>query len=115
MSLNKVNNNSSLIHPDLQGRLADYNTAIRVANGEASKLSVEEQTKELEVNNKRLQEEVEQIFMEKQRKENQLRQLREQMEKVLENSNLTVDYHNKASELNCYCRNKLLYHIYYQK
>ncbi|XP_061385809.1 intraflagellar transport protein 74 homolog [Danaus plexippus] len=66
---------------DLQGRLADYNTAIRVANGEASKLSVEEQTKELEVNNKRLQEEVEQIFMEKQRKENQLRQLREQMEK----------------------------------
>lgn len=67
---------------DLQGRLADYNTAIRIANGEATKQSVEEQTKELEANNKKLQEEVEQVFLEKQRKENQLRQLREQMDKV---------------------------------
>ncbi|KAL0901244.1 hypothetical protein ABMA27_006536 [Loxostege sticticalis] len=66
---------------DLQGRLADYNTAIRIANGEATKQSVEEQTKELEANNKKLQEEVEQVFLEKQRKENQLRQLREQMDK----------------------------------
>ncbi|CAH2050773.1 unnamed protein product, partial [Iphiclides podalirius] len=66
---------------DLQGRLADYNTAIRIANGEASKQSVEEQTRELEVSNKKLQEEVEQVFLEKQRKENQLRQLREQMDK----------------------------------
>lgn len=30
-----------------------------------------------------MQEEVEQVFMEKQRKENQLRQLREQMDKVI--------------------------------
>ncbi|XP_063548316.1 intraflagellar transport protein 74 homolog [Cydia strobilella] len=66
---------------DLQGRLSDYNTAIRIANGEASKHSVEEQTRELELNNKKLQEEVEQVFLEKQRKENQLRQLREQLEK----------------------------------
>lgn len=68
---------------DLQGRLADYNTAIRIANGEATKQSVEEQTRELDVNNKKLQEEVEQVFLEKQRKENQLRQLREQMDKVI--------------------------------
>ena len=67
---------------DLQGRLADYNTAIRIANGEASRQSVEEQTRELELSNKKLQEEVEQVFIEKQRKENQLRQLREQMDKV---------------------------------
>ncbi|XP_063823995.1 intraflagellar transport protein 74 homolog [Ostrinia nubilalis] len=66
---------------DLQGRLADYNTAIRIANGEATKQSVEDQTKELEINNRKLQEEVEQVFLEKQRKENQLRQLREQMDK----------------------------------
>ncbi|CAH2102192.1 unnamed protein product [Euphydryas editha] len=65
---------------DLQGRLADYNTAIRIANGEATKFSVEEQTRELELNNKKLQEEVEQVFLEKQRKENQLRQLKEQMD-----------------------------------
>ncbi|XP_037298487.1 intraflagellar transport protein 74 homolog [Manduca sexta] len=66
---------------DLQGRLADYNTGIRIANGEATKQSVEEQTKELELANQKMQEEVEQVFIEKQRKENQLRQLREQMEK----------------------------------
>ncbi|KAH9628363.1 hypothetical protein HF086_015893 [Spodoptera exigua] len=66
---------------DLQGRLADYNTAIRIANGEANKLSVEEQTRDLEASNQKMQEEVEQVFMEKQRKENQLRQLREQMDK----------------------------------
>ncbi|CAG4977596.1 unnamed protein product [Parnassius apollo] len=66
---------------DLQGRLADYNTAIRIANGEATIQSVEEQTRELEINNKKLQEDVEQVFLEKQRKENQLRQLREQMDK----------------------------------
>ncbi|KAM3967630.1 intraflagellar transport protein 74 homolog [Aphomia sociella] len=66
---------------DLQGRLADYNTAIRIANGEASKYSVEEQTKELGASNRKLQEEVEQVFLEKQRKENQLRQLREQVDK----------------------------------
>ncbi|RVE51132.1 hypothetical protein evm_004275 [Chilo suppressalis] len=66
---------------DLQGRLADYNTAIRIVNGEATKLSVEEQTRELELSNRKLQEEVEQVFLEKQRKENQLRQLREQMDK----------------------------------
>ncbi|KAJ0182326.1 hypothetical protein K1T71_001695 [Dendrolimus kikuchii] len=66
---------------DLQGRLADYNTAIRIANGEATKQSVEEQMKELEGNNRKMQEEVEQIFTEKQRKENQLRQLKEQMDK----------------------------------
>ncbi|CAH0727545.1 unnamed protein product, partial [Brenthis ino] len=72
---------------DLQGRLADYNTAIRIANGEASRQSVEEQTRELEINNKKLQEEVEQVFIEKQRKENQLRQLREQLDK--EQSNIS--------------------------
>ncbi|XP_049882410.1 intraflagellar transport protein 74 homolog isoform X1 [Pectinophora gossypiella] len=72
---------------DLQGRLADYNTAIRIVNGEATKQSVEEQTKELEASNKKMQEEVEQVFLEKQRKENQLRQLREQMDK--EQSTLT--------------------------
>ncbi|XP_014356504.2 intraflagellar transport protein 74 homolog [Papilio machaon] len=66
---------------DLQGRLSDYNTAIRIANGEASKQSVEEQTRELEVSNKKLQVDVEQVFLEKQRKESQLRQLREQMDK----------------------------------
>ncbi|CAH0766203.1 unnamed protein product [Diatraea saccharalis] len=66
---------------DLQGRLADYNTAIRIVNGEATKQSVEEQTRELELSNKKLQEEVEQVFLEKQRKENQLSQLREQMDK----------------------------------
>ncbi|XP_060807667.1 intraflagellar transport protein 74 homolog [Amyelois transitella] len=66
---------------DLQGRLADYNTAIRIANGEASKQSVDEQTRELEASNRKLQEEVEAVFLEKQRKENQLRQLREQMDK----------------------------------
>ncbi|CAK1602354.1 unnamed protein product [Parnassius mnemosyne] len=66
---------------DLQGRLADYNTAIRIANGEATIQSVEEQTRELEINNKKMQEDVEQVFLEKQRKENQLRQLREQMDK----------------------------------
>ncbi|XP_072940277.1 intraflagellar transport protein 74 homolog [Epargyreus clarus] len=66
---------------DLQGRLADYNTAIRIVNGEATKKSVEEQTRELEASNKKLQEEVELVFLEKQRKENQLRQLREQMDK----------------------------------
>lgn len=70
---------------DLQGRLADYNTAIRIANGEATKYSIEEQTRELELNNKKLQEEVEQVFLEKQRKENQLRQLREQVDKVMFN------------------------------
>lgn len=43
---------------------------------------VEEQTKDLEASNQKMQEEVEQVFMEKQRKENQLRQLREQMDKV---------------------------------
>lgn len=69
---------------DLQGRLADYNTAIRIANGEATKQSVEEQTRDLEASNLKMQEEVEQVFMEKQRKENQLRQLREQMDKVVE-------------------------------
>ncbi|XP_050681924.1 intraflagellar transport protein 74 homolog isoform X1 [Leptidea sinapis] len=72
---------------DLQGRLADYNTAIRIANGEASNQSVEEQTRYLEQSNKKLQEEVELIFVEKQRKENQLKQIREQMDK--EQSNLT--------------------------
>ncbi|KAI5645010.1 hypothetical protein NE865_02984 [Phthorimaea operculella] len=72
---------------DLQGRLADYNTAIRIANGEATRQSVEEQTRELEASNQKLQEEVEQVFLEKQRKDNQLRQLREQMEK--EQSTLT--------------------------
>ncbi|KAJ8735798.1 hypothetical protein PYW07_007418 [Mythimna separata] len=66
---------------DLQGRLADYNTAIRIANGEANKQSVEEQTRDMEASNNKMQEEVEQVFMEKQRKENQLRQLREQMDK----------------------------------
>ncbi|XP_023935720.2 intraflagellar transport protein 74 homolog [Bicyclus anynana] len=66
---------------DLQGRLADYNTAIRIANGEATKQAVEEQTRELDLNNKKLQQEVELVFLEKQRKENQLRQLKEQMEK----------------------------------
>ncbi|XP_053619883.1 intraflagellar transport protein 74 homolog [Plodia interpunctella] len=66
---------------DLQGRLADYNTAIRIANGEASKQSVEEQIREMETSNKKLQEEVEHVFLEKQRKENQLRQLKEQMDK----------------------------------
>ncbi|XP_068626940.1 intraflagellar transport protein 74 homolog [Battus philenor] len=66
---------------DLQGRLADYNTAIRIANGDTTKQSVEEQTRELEVSNRKLQEEVELVFVEKQRKENQLRQLREQMDK----------------------------------
>ncbi|XP_075979351.1 intraflagellar transport protein 74 homolog [Anticarsia gemmatalis] len=66
---------------DLQGRLADYNTAIRIANGEATKQSVEEQTRDLEASNQKMQDEVEQVFMEKQRKENQLRQLREQMDK----------------------------------
>ncbi|XP_038208103.1 intraflagellar transport protein 74 homolog [Zerene cesonia] len=66
---------------DLQGRLADYNTAIRIANGETTKQSVQEQTKELERSNRKLQEEVELVFLEKQRKENQLRQLREQMDK----------------------------------
>lgn len=71
------------IFPDLQGRLSDYNTAIRIVNGEATKQSVEEQTRELELSNKKLQEEVEQVFLEKQRKENQLKQLREQMEKVI--------------------------------
>lgn len=67
---------------DLQGRLADYNTAIRIANGEATKHSVEEQTRALETSNNKLHEEVEQVFLEKQRKENQLRQLREQVAKV---------------------------------
>lgn len=67
---------------ELQGRLADYNTAIRIVNGEAWKEGVEEQTRELEANNKKLQEDVEQVFIEKQRKENQLRQLMEQMDKV---------------------------------
>ncbi|XP_026320248.1 intraflagellar transport protein 74 homolog [Hyposmocoma kahamanoa] len=66
---------------DLQGRLADYNTAIRIANGEATKQSVEEQTRELEASNNKMQEDVEQVFLEKQRKENQLRQLKDQMEK----------------------------------
>lgn len=46
------------------------------------KQAIEEQTKELEKSNIKLQEEVELIFVEKQRKENQLRQLREQMDKV---------------------------------
>lgn len=67
---------------DLQGRLADYNTAIRIVNGEATKATVMEQTRELEASNQKLQEEVEQVFMEKQRKDNQLRQLREQVDKV---------------------------------
>lgn len=67
---------------DLQGRLADYNTAIRIANGETTKQSVEEQTKELEARNNKMQEDVEQVFLEKQRKENQLRQLKDQMDKV---------------------------------
>ncbi|KAL4716826.1 hypothetical protein ACJJTC_012637 [Scirpophaga incertulas] len=66
---------------DLQGRLADYNTAIRIVNREATIQSVQEQTRELELTNRKLQEEVEQVFLEKQRKENQLRQLREQMDK----------------------------------
>ncbi|XP_048489345.1 intraflagellar transport protein 74 homolog [Plutella xylostella] len=66
---------------DLQGRLSDYNTAIRIANGEASKQSVQEQTRELAESNTKLQELVEQLFLEKQRKDLQLRQLEEQMEK----------------------------------
>ncbi|CAH4031372.1 unnamed protein product [Pieris brassicae] len=65
----------------LQGRLSDYNTAIRISTGELSKQAVEEQQKELEKSNKQLQEEVELFFLEKQRKENQLRQLKEQMDK----------------------------------
>ncbi|CAF4796814.1 unnamed protein product [Pieris macdunnoughi] len=65
----------------LQGRLSDYNTAIRISTGELSKQAVEEQQKELEKTNKQLQEEVELFFLEKQRKENQLRQLKEQMDK----------------------------------
>ncbi|XP_073958337.1 intraflagellar transport protein 74 homolog isoform X3 [Choristoneura fumiferana] len=77
---------------DLQGRLSDYNTAIRIVNGEATKQSVEEQTRELDLSNKKLQEEVEQVFLEKQRKENQLKQLREQMEKEQSTiSNLLVE------------------------
>lgn len=71
-----------LIKIELQGRLADYNTAIRIVNGEAWKEGVENQTRELEAGNKKLHEEVEQVFIEKQRKENQLRQLMEQMDKV---------------------------------
>ncbi|KAG7310434.1 hypothetical protein JYU34_003210 [Plutella xylostella] len=66
---------------DLQGRLSDYNTAIRIANGEASKQSVHDQTRELAESNTKLQELVEQLFLEKQRKDLQLRQLEEQMEK----------------------------------
>ncbi|XP_034834735.1 intraflagellar transport protein 74 homolog [Maniola hyperantus] len=89
---------------DLQGRLADYNTAIRIANGEATKQSVEEQTRELEINNKKLQEEVELVFLEKQRKENQLRQLREQMEKEQSSiskilSEMTPEQKEQYSEL----------------
>ncbi|XP_039759620.1 intraflagellar transport protein 74 homolog [Pararge aegeria] len=89
---------------DLQGRLADYNTAIRIANGEATKQTVEDQTKELEINNKKLQEEVELVFLEKQRKENQLRQLREQMEKEQSSiskllSEMTSEQKEQYSEL----------------
>ncbi|CAK1540254.1 unnamed protein product [Leptosia nina] len=89
---------------DLQGRLADYNTAIRIANGEATKQSVEEQTREMEKNNKKMQEEVELIFIEKQRKENQLRQLREQMDKeqfTLSNilSEMTQEQKDQYNEL----------------
>ncbi|XP_047545079.1 intraflagellar transport protein 74 homolog [Vanessa atalanta] len=89
---------------DLQGRLADYNTAIRIANGEATKYSVEEQTKELEINNKKLQEEVEQVFLEKQRKENQLRQLREQLDKEQSTiskllSDMTTEQKSQYNEL----------------
>ncbi|XP_046978887.1 intraflagellar transport protein 74 homolog [Vanessa cardui] len=89
---------------DLQGRLADYNTAIRIANGEATKYSVEEQTKELEMNNKKLQEEVEQVFLEKQRKENQLRQLREQLDKEQSTiskllSDMTTEQKSQYNEL----------------
>ncbi|XP_022130307.2 intraflagellar transport protein 74 homolog isoform X1 [Pieris rapae] len=65
----------------LQGRLSDYNTAIRISTGELSKQAVEEQQKDLEKSNKQLQEEIELFFLEKQRKENQLRQLKEQMDK----------------------------------
>lgn len=66
----------------MQGRLSDYNTTIRIVSGEASRQSVENQTREIKESNKKLQEEVEQIFIEKQRKEMQLAQLREQMDKV---------------------------------
>lgn len=51
-------------------------------NGEATKASVMEQTRELEATNQKQQEKVEHVFMEKQRKDNQLRQLREQVDKV---------------------------------
>lgn len=37
---------------------------------------------ELEASNNKMQEDVEQVFLEKQRKENQLRQLKDQMDKV---------------------------------
>ncbi|XP_050362720.1 intraflagellar transport protein 74 homolog [Nymphalis io] len=89
---------------DLQGRLADYNTAIRIANGEAPKYSVEEQTRELATNNKKLQEEVEQVFLEKQRKENQLRQLREQLDKEQSTiskllSDMTTEQKSQYNEL----------------
>lgn len=59
-------------------------------NGEATKQSVDEQRREMEASNNKLQEEVEQVFLEKQRKENQLRQLREQMDKV--GDKLTTQY-----------------------
>ncbi|CAG9136351.1 unnamed protein product [Plutella xylostella] len=82
---------------DLQGRLSDYNTAIRIANGEASKQSVQEQTRELADSNTKLQELVEQLFLEKQRKDLQLRQLEEQMEK--EQTRELAESNTKLQEL----------------
>ncbi|XP_041975723.1 intraflagellar transport protein 74 homolog [Aricia agestis] len=63
---------------DLQGRLADYNTAIRIASGEASAAAVEEQARELAATNAGMQRDLEHLLLDKQRKENQLRQLRDQ-------------------------------------
>nr|XP_021206352.2 intraflagellar transport protein 74 homolog isoform X3 [Bombyx mori] len=89
---------------DLQGRLADYNTAIRILNGEATKQSVEEQTRELEATNQKMQDEIEQVFMEKRRKENQLRQIREQIEKEQSTitkilAEMTVEQKDQYNEL----------------
>ncbi|GBP68083.1 Intraflagellar transport protein 74 homolog [Eumeta japonica] len=76
---------------DLQGRLSDYNTAIRIASGEATKQSVEKQTRELADSNARLQQEMEQVFVEKQRKEMQLTQLREQTDKASSNRSIYAE------------------------
>lgn len=66
---------------DLQGRLSDYNIASQMSTA-SDIIAIQKQTTELESSNNQMSTELETIFAERQHKENQLKQLTEQINKV---------------------------------